>query len=207
MPSLRERKKRKSREQILKAAEEMFMAQGYEKTTIAQIAERANMGIGTFYNYFSSKAEVFLFTFTNNKHLEVAANIDNILDHAGDDPEETLTKLLEQYYKIMQSIDRAFWKEIVLVLYANFEEYQKHFQEHLALKLKALEQITRYFTIYKKRGKLPPAFDPVDGAECLSGILAVQFLMYYLYDSIPDFETLKAKVLRQVKIFILSKFS
>jgi len=54
----RERKKQQSRAEILAAAVQNFAEKGYNKTSIADIMETADLGTGTFYNYFSSKEEI-----------------------------------------------------------------------------------------------------------------------------------------------------
>lgn len=54
----REEKKRLTHERILLAARDLFAEQGYETTTVAQIAERAEIAKGTFFNYFPSKEKV-----------------------------------------------------------------------------------------------------------------------------------------------------
>ena len=56
----RERKKIASRKAILAAAKQEFVRQGYKETSIADIMERADLGVGTFYNYFSSKEEILM---------------------------------------------------------------------------------------------------------------------------------------------------
>lgn len=48
-----------SREFIAEAACELFLEQGYERTTVAQIARRAGMSRSSFFNYFESKSDVF----------------------------------------------------------------------------------------------------------------------------------------------------
>jgi len=53
-----ERRKARTRAALLEAARELFAARGVEHTTIAQIAEHADVAIGSFYNYFSSKEEL-----------------------------------------------------------------------------------------------------------------------------------------------------
>jgi AcrR family transcriptional regulator len=40
------------------AAEELFLEQGYGRTTIDQIAARAGVSRGTFFNYFTAKSDV-----------------------------------------------------------------------------------------------------------------------------------------------------
>ncbi len=46
------------RNEILDAAETLFIAKGYTKTTIIDILQAVNIAKGTFYHYFQSKEEV-----------------------------------------------------------------------------------------------------------------------------------------------------
>ena len=54
-PSRRERKKREAQQKIYQAAIELFLEQGFEETTVDQIAQRADVGKGTVFNYFPRK--------------------------------------------------------------------------------------------------------------------------------------------------------
>lgn len=58
--SLRKQKKFQARQKILLAAAQQFEIQGYANTSIAGIMQAANLGVGTFYNYFHSKEDVLL---------------------------------------------------------------------------------------------------------------------------------------------------
>jgi AcrR family transcriptional regulator len=60
---LRERKKQKTREAIVKAAYELFAERGFEGTTIADIAEAAEIAPRTFFSYFPSKDDVVFYDF------------------------------------------------------------------------------------------------------------------------------------------------
>jgi len=53
--SRRERKKQEIRRRIFQAAFDLFLEQGFEKTTVEEIAERADVGKGTVFNYFPRK--------------------------------------------------------------------------------------------------------------------------------------------------------
>ena len=55
---LRERKKQRTRETIVSVATKLFVEQGYEATTTAQIAEAAEVSPSTFFTYFPTKADV-----------------------------------------------------------------------------------------------------------------------------------------------------
>ncbi len=56
--ALRDRKRERTRRAILLAAVELFEANGYEETTVADIAAEAEVGTRTFFNYFASKEEL-----------------------------------------------------------------------------------------------------------------------------------------------------
>jgi AcrR family transcriptional regulator len=57
-PGLRERKKQKTRETIVTVALELFADRGYEQTTIADIAEAAEVSPRTIFTYFPSKEDI-----------------------------------------------------------------------------------------------------------------------------------------------------
>lgn len=53
-----ERRKARTRAGLLAAARELVAARGIQSTTIAEIAEHADIAIGSFYNYFRTKEEL-----------------------------------------------------------------------------------------------------------------------------------------------------
>jgi len=55
---LRERKQQRAREAIVDAAFELFAERGFADVTVADIAERAEVGRTTFFRYFGDKQEV-----------------------------------------------------------------------------------------------------------------------------------------------------
>jgi len=57
-PGLRERKKARTRATIQRHAFRLFRQQGYEATTVAQIAEAAEISESTFFRYFPTKEDV-----------------------------------------------------------------------------------------------------------------------------------------------------
>lgn len=58
-PGRRERRRTETRERIFRAAMELFGQRGFFNTTVEDITEAADVGKGTFFNYFPSKEQVF----------------------------------------------------------------------------------------------------------------------------------------------------
>jgi AcrR family transcriptional regulator len=55
---LRERKKLRTKQSIVDVASRLFLEQGYQQTTLVQIAEEAEVAPSTFFNYFPTKVDV-----------------------------------------------------------------------------------------------------------------------------------------------------
>ncbi|STD14334.1 Fatty acid metabolism regulator protein [Dermatophilus congolensis] len=55
------RRKESTRQRIVEAAMALFLAQGFERTSVAQISEAADIGKGTFFTYFATKQDVLSF--------------------------------------------------------------------------------------------------------------------------------------------------
>ncbi|MFC7277067.1 TetR/AcrR family transcriptional regulator [Paractinoplanes rhizophilus] len=56
--SLRERKRERTRQAIVAAAADLIERNGYERTTVADIAAAAEIGTRTFFSYFPTKEDV-----------------------------------------------------------------------------------------------------------------------------------------------------
>ncbi|MCU0448183.1 MAG: TetR/AcrR family transcriptional regulator, partial [Microscillaceae bacterium] len=55
----KEREKQEMRERILEVAKQMFLKDGYDKTSIRNIADKIEYSPGTIYQYFEDKDEIF----------------------------------------------------------------------------------------------------------------------------------------------------
>ena len=58
-PSRKEREYLVRREEILKAAEKVFAQNGFYNSTVAEIAKESEFAIGTLYQYFANKEELY----------------------------------------------------------------------------------------------------------------------------------------------------
>lgn len=92
--SRRARKKRLTKERIAVVAIRLFEEQGYEQTTVAQIAAAADVDAKTFFNYFRSKDEVL---FADNEQ-DFNVLFTSITERRPDEsPGEVLARMVQEY--------------------------------------------------------------------------------------------------------------
>ena len=70
-PRLRERKKARTRAAIQRHALQLFREQGYDTTSVSQIAEAAEVSESTFFRYFPTKEDVVLWDEYDPRIVEV----------------------------------------------------------------------------------------------------------------------------------------
>ena len=65
----RTRNRLRTKQAILQAAWSLFLTVGYEKTTVQDITDAADIGKGTFFSHFSKKSEVALYLCTHRRDV------------------------------------------------------------------------------------------------------------------------------------------
>lgn len=91
--SLRDRKRARTRQALLDVAAELFERKGYDQTTIADIAEAAEIGTRTFFSYFASKEDLLF----PDADVRVRATVEAIAARGPEDgPAEVLLGALYQ---------------------------------------------------------------------------------------------------------------
>ncbi|MFP4057477.1 MAG: TetR/AcrR family transcriptional regulator [Candidatus Brocadiia bacterium] len=112
--SRRERERRRHRREILAAAERVFAAKGFHGATVEEIAQDAEFAVGTLYNFFGSKEQLY---------EEVAAGLAEQFiarfrrQVAGaDDPVEAIGALIElrlTFFDEHQAFARVFFESVL----------------------------------------------------------------------------------------------
>jgi AcrR family transcriptional regulator len=70
-PGLRARKKRQTRLAISQVATKLFIERGFDRVTVAEIADSAGVSVNTIFNYFKTKEDLF---FDRAEEVEEAAS-------------------------------------------------------------------------------------------------------------------------------------
>ena len=124
--TLRERKKQKTRESIQREAMRLIALQGYDETTVEQIAAAADISPSTFFNYFPTKEDVVLY----DAYDPVLASL--LLERPADEPLSiSFRRVLEEMGEIFER-DRdiilargRLWFEVPALRARLWEEVEK----------------------------------------------------------------------------------
>jgi len=106
---------------IFDSARKLFYKKGFKDTSVSQVAKAAGIGVGTFYNYYSSKEELFLEVFIA-ENITVKQNMFKQIQPE-DDLVSISTKMMTQYVNTVNSnriISEWYNKELFRKLERNF---------------------------------------------------------------------------------------
>jgi AcrR family transcriptional regulator len=96
--SRNERRRARNRDALVAASRRLFVQHGFEATTIAGIAEEADLGFGTFYRYFPDKEAALVAVLQ-----DAMAEMDEVVlaeDDATVPPAEALAHLVERFVHV-----------------------------------------------------------------------------------------------------------
>jgi AcrR family transcriptional regulator len=112
MPGLRDRKKETRRERILTSALSAFGELGFEAASMAAIAQRAELGVGTLYNYFPSKGDLLL-ALVRSRSGGIESEMDSVLADRSAGPEEKALGLARSYLVSLAAFNKRIWREFL----------------------------------------------------------------------------------------------
>jgi len=97
-PGLRERKKLKTKAAIQRAALRLFKKNGYDETTVEDIAAAAEISPSTFFNYFPSKEDVVIYDEYDPMMFSMITD-----SPAGEKLSQTIRRVLDVFAQILES--------------------------------------------------------------------------------------------------------
>jgi AcrR family transcriptional regulator len=189
---LRERQKAERRQAISKAAIELFERQGFQNTTIEQIASQAGVSPPTVFKYFGNKQEIILEIL---HHADQRAITDTrSLIHEIDDPVEALChleRLLTGY--ALEVMHPSLWRELLpLILFGGSNELPAGYR---AMNDALRAEISELLRELQRAGKLRPQLDVELAAFLLNDYSHLQ-LFRLVNQEHPDIDAHSTQVRR-----------
>ena len=98
---VRERAKQERQDRIMLAARKLFAEQGYDATTLRQVAERASLGLGTLFNYISDKRDLIYLVF--NEEVSGVTDVALAAPRSWQTINEKILSMIEQNFRLFGS--------------------------------------------------------------------------------------------------------
>ncbi|MBT1091806.1 TetR family transcriptional regulator [Streptomyces chartreusis] len=155
METLRERKKQRTRDSLLRTALELFTSQGYEHTTVDDIAAAVDVSQRTFFRYFAGKEEAALAL----QDMTVAHFLDAVRARPPHEPpmEALRQAVLEGWDTLNDVIESVAPVELYLRMYQVVESTPVLLAAHLRRSVEIEEAIA---LILAEREGVDPDTDP-----------------------------------------------
>ncbi|OOG67692.1 TetR family transcriptional regulator [Sinorhizobium sp. A49] len=194
MTGLRARQKADRNRRILDAAALLFREVGYDSARIEDIAERAEVSVGTFYNYYENKGDILVATVSMEVE-EVLAAGRTIVDNPPSSVEGALEALIGQYYDhSLVYLSKEMWRTAMAISIQQPESpFSKRYTE---LDRRLCDQVATLIHKLQVKGLVTPGTDVRAVGEMLFNNLNLMFIEFAKDEAMP-LDQLKARVARQ----------
>ena len=193
VPGLRERKKARLRQEIIKTAIRLFRKKGYENTRIDDIVQVLEISQPTFFRYFPSKDAVL-----REVGMRGYACIGGHLKSELSSDATALDRLRHLYRSFAEEVeaDRPLWQAVVL----SGTMDPVHSPEMRQHKEAAIHMLRDILAAGQKRGEITTQFPAVHLAEFMDGLYSVVVLQWDFEISCPH--RLSERVRDAVEFFL-----
>ncbi len=202
MAGLRQKKKEQREQRILEAARCLFIRKGFAETSIEGIAEHAEVGVGTVYNYFRSKDELLIAIIVRATDDVIDAGKVVIADPPAD-PVTGFTALFDIYTECFTEFEKGLMRDM-------FSAFFRHGQlvdnELVEQDFRIVVQISQLIEYYSAEGKIESDFATQQAALALYGQFFMNFLIYAATDTM-SLDEVKMAMAAQLDIFFYGLLS
>ncbi|MFA8442263.1 TetR/AcrR family transcriptional regulator [Yoonia sp.] len=196
MAGLREKQKADRERRILEAAVTKFRADGYRAARIEDLADMAEVSVGTVYNYYQTKGDILMATVA----MEVEEVLDAGLTILADPPQavdDALLALIFAYYDhSLEYLTKEMWRTaMALAIEAPGTPNGRRYFE---LDQRLASQMTDLVKVLQNRGTVRQDLDPEPFGALLFNNLNQMFQEFVKDDDMP-LEVLRQRVDAQTR--------
>ena len=180
VPGRRQLQKQDRERRILAAARSLFDRNGYAKTSMEDVAERAGLAVGTLYNYFRSKDDLLLAIMRReaDRLLRIAEGI------VADPPHDAVVAIAAMADLFVESIsadERMLWRELFA---ASIGSPQDLGARLLELDMQIVAQLSALLEKMKTQGSIAADLDQSETAMTIYGVCIAWALAFVTNETI-----------------------
>src|SRR6056297_347854 len=199
MSGFRETKKKRRQERIYGAAIELLSEKGYSNTHMRDISERAQLAVGTLYNYYSSKADLYM-EIMEHEWIEIVSLHTRRIVHlvcTGEDLFMVLKGIIFPIFDEMFDIGMQDWGELFMAFFSS----KNYMDRGARMDIEAIKQFERVLGKLQKRGLIQQSVSPMDAATSMYSIVAFNVLAFLFIEGMSK-EYLYLSTEQQLRLLI-----
>jgi len=183
MTGLRERQKADRTRRILEAAARLFRDHGYGAIRIEDIAQAAEVSVGTLYNYFTNKGDLLL-AIVSMEVEEVVESGKSVVADPPADIAQALARLIGIYYDpSLFYLSKEMWRTAMAI---SIEAPETPFSaRYTALDGLLTAQVCDLIRELQRRGYARPQVEPEAMGQVIFNNLNQMFIEYVKQDDMP----------------------
>ncbi|MFC1969170.1 TetR/AcrR family transcriptional regulator [Chloroflexota bacterium] len=195
MSGLRERKKKRTKRDIRDAALELFTTKGYNMTSVEAIAEKAEVAVGTVYNYFKCKCDLLLTRLAQDIR-ELISEGQAVIQNPPVNPVEAVSLLIHIYFR--ELLNRQDKRLVGEVIAARYSEQPSNKKDLLKLDFMLINQVTELLEYFQQQDKLAKDIKPIEAAGLIYATFISAITLYLYTDT--SLETIDNYMERHVRL-------
>ncbi|MDA3850611.1 MAG: TetR/AcrR family transcriptional regulator [Spirochaetaceae bacterium] len=172
----RNEKKEEIKNRILQGAGEVFEVMGFEDATMQEIARKAEVGLGTAYNYFKSKEELYMLTLADKMNQTTGAPID-VEDNSLSGADMVCQQIIKQL-NTLKHIPKSVWKTVFGISFNSMKRDKSLLKKIMMADYQAMDKIAQLIDLLNKKGSLQVQEDPKVISEIIYGSLFLDIMMF-----------------------------
>lgn len=180
MARISKEKKEQIRKDILVAASNSFFEKGYEKTSTKEIAKEVGIAEGTLFNYFSTKADLYMEAFASEFQRNEGQFIQT--ERMGNAANELLADYVQKLYSPVLKIPKFIMKEMIQVFFSMGKKNFNKIERLASIDFKYMAMTEDYIEHLKQEGLILPDTDAKMLSESIYSALFYEFSMFVYYE-------------------------
>ncbi len=180
MARISKEKKEQIRKDILAVASNSFFKKGYEKTSTKEIAKQVGIAEGTLFNYFSTKADLYMEAFTS----EFQRNEDQLMqpELISNYANELIADYVQKLYSPVLKIPKFIMKEMIQVFFSMGKKNFARIERLASIDFKYMAMTEDYIERLIQEGLILPDTDAKLLSESIYSAIFYEFSMFVYYE-------------------------
>lgn len=198
MARITKEKQAEIRKAIINASRNYFYNNGFEKTSTKSIAKAVGIAEGTLFNYFDSKADLFIEVIKEDYviHQPDEYDINNMGEHISDG----ITAYIFKTINFMIKLPKSITVEMLVAAIKMGRKNPDKFKKLAELDFQYMDKLKKFFDSLADKGIIK-CDDTKEMSEIIFGVLMFELTMF-LYDKDISRDIFKSRLEHKIRLIM-----